>query len=105
MTSVVTPQQIITKYSKSPLKRELIARLRREGSLPAKKTRLSTRSAKALMQVRRTLRGLVEIKEAERWLVAPNALLGGVCPIDSIKQGNANQVREILAGVEEGIHV
>ncbi len=62
-------------------------------------------SSKDLVHIRRTLRRLVQAPEAERWLTAPNARLGGLCPLDSIKQGKSQQVRELLACLEEGIHV
>ena len=113
-------QQILIKYGNSPLRKELLAKLRRtyvlltkkkqssfQQSLPPRKISGSSqaRATQDIRQVKRILKGLVAAKEAERWLSAPNALLGGICPADSIKQGKTNQVIEILARLEEGIHV
>lgn len=51
------------------------------------------------------LGAIVQGSEADRWLSAPNAMLGGACPADKIRQGRTRQVVEILASVQESIHV
>lgn len=51
------------------------------------------------------LRSLVKETEVERWLSAPNALLGGVSPQEAIARGQASRVSEILVRLEEGIYV
>lgn len=60
---------------------------------------------KNIKHVKQALRGIVETKEIDRWLSAPNTLLDGSRPVDSIKQGRTKQVLEIVALVQEGIHV
>ncbi len=51
------------------------------------------------------LNAIVQDSEVERWLAAPNAVLGGVRPIDKIRQGKTRQVIELLTVVQESIHV
>ena len=113
-------QQVLLKHRSSPLKKGLVAKLRWKYVLAAKKSHLTlqqtlplhkisvaprARVNKDILQVKHLLNGLVETKEVERWLSAPNALLGGSRPIDSIKRGKTSRVVEILVWLEEGIYV
>lgn len=58
-----------------------------------------------MMRVRQALSGLVETAEIDRWLAAPNVVLGGVRPADAVQEGRAAQVLEVLARVQEGLYV
>ena len=57
-----------------------------------------------LEQVWDHLRVLVKEDEAERWLYAPNKALDNQSPRDLIEQGETEQVLELIAAVEHGIH-
>lgn len=57
------------------------------------------------MRVRQALSGLVETAEVDRWLAAPNVVLGGVRPADAVQEGRAAQVLEALARVQEGLYM
>jgi len=56
-------------------------------------------------QVKLLLSTIVKKAEGDRWLAAPNMMLGNCCPLDAIKRGRTQQVREILARLAEGIYV
>lgn len=58
-----------------------------------------------MMRVRQALSGLVETAEVDRWLAAPNVVLGGVRPADAVQEGRAAQVLEVLARVQEGLYM
>ncbi len=113
-------QAIIAEHGSSPLARTLIARLRQRTKYTVAVRREKTvkrstlqslsyvqhmRVQKNIKQVRQALSGIVETREADRWLSVPNPLLGGHRPVDKIKQGKTSQVMEILAAVQEGIYV
>lgn len=112
-------QAIVVQHGNSSLAKALIARLRRKRILvlhPSRRAsqgisvsnRLYTphlRIQKDTNQVKQMLGGIVQGSEAERWLTAPNVRLGGVRPMDKIRQGKTRQVIEILTAVHESIYV
>ena len=68
----------------------------------------ATRQGRIHSDVRRVklvLSTIVQKAEANRWLAAPNVLLGGISPLKKIMTGETKQVREILARLEEGVYV
>lgn len=58
-----------------------------------------------IKQVKLLLSRIVKKVEGDRWLVAPNLMLGGSCPLDAIKKGKTQHVIEILSRLAEGIYV
>ncbi len=112
-------QAIVARHSNSPLARALAARLRRKYAIARRKSFGSAQNGSAgnrsytphlrtlreTKQVKQMLSALVEANEVDRWLSAPNAMLGGARPLDKIRQGKTRQVTEIMALVQEGIYV
>ncbi len=112
-------QAIVVQYGNSLLAKALVARLRRKRALALRQPRRAAQSAatssrlytpylriqKDTKQVKQMLGGIVQGREAERWLAAPNAMLGGARPVDKIRQGKTRQVIEILIIVQESIHI
>lgn len=56
-------------------------------------------------EIRARLMNLVREPEADRWLAAPNDLLGGASPCDAIARGQTERVSEMLIRLEEGIYM
>ena len=112
-------QAIVVQHGNSLLAKALVARLRRKHALALRQSprpalsafirnRLSTphlRIQKDTKQVKQMLGAIVQKSEAERWLAAPNPMLGGARPVDKIRQGKTRQVIEILTAVQESIYV
>ncbi|MDQ2686833.1 MAG: MbcA/ParS/Xre antitoxin family protein [Armatimonadota bacterium] len=65
----------------------------------------SDRVSQDTAAIRARLREFVKEHEADRWLSAPNDLLGGASPCDAIARGQTERVSEILVRLEEGIYV
>ena len=112
-------QAIVVPHGNSSLAKARMARLRRKRALalhlPSRvaqgafvSNRLYTphlRIQKDTKQVKQMLGAIVQGSEAERWLAAPNVMLGGARPVDKIRQGKTRQVIEILTVVQESIYV
>jgi hypothetical protein len=112
-------QVTVDRYGSSSLAQALAARLRRKRALALRQPHRAVRSVfirnrsytphlriqKDAKQVKHMLNAIVQGSEAERWLAAPNAMLGGARPVDKIRQGKTRQVIELLTIVQESIHV
>ncbi len=106
-------QTLVSQRSNSPLVKALTVRLRQEDFVFGRqKTRFnnihsahSRRIQQDIRQVKRVLNGLVEPVETDRWLAAPNQLLNGNSPLESIRQGKARQVKELVERLNQGIYV
>ncbi len=111
-------KMMAVSQGRSSLAKALMVRLRRKRALALRqplraaqsastRSRLHTpfpRVQRDTKQVKQILDTVVQGSEAERWLAAPNAMLGGARPVDKIRQGKTRQVIEILALVQEGIY-
>ena len=106
-------QILVSQRSNSPLVKALTVRLRQENAgFGHPKNRFnsvhlaqSRRIQQDIRQMKQVLNGLVKSAEAERWLAAPNQLLNGSSPLESIRQGKAGQVKELVERLEQGIYV
>lgn len=63
------------------------------------------KAKREIQQVRQVLGTLVQTQEADRWLAAPNALLGGDSPLNCIRQGRTRQVKELVERLAQGLYV
>ena len=112
-------QALVVQYGNSSLAKSLMARLRRKDVLALRRTHRGAQTAttssrlytpylriqRDTKQVKQMLNAIVQGSEAERWLAAPNTMLGGARPVDKIRQGKTRQVIEVLTAVQEGIYV
>ena len=98
-------EAIIIQHGNSLLAKALAARLRRKNAIAHRQPHRAIRFQRDMKRVKQMLGAIVQESEVERWLAAPNAVLGGVRPIDKIRLGKTRQVIELLAVVQESIYV
>lgn len=111
-------QTLVSQHSNSPLAKALLARLRRGNTgVGRPKSRLnsthlaqsrlaqSRRVQQDIRQVKQMLHSSVKPAEADRWLAAPNPLLNGNSPMNSIRQGRTWQVNDLVERLAQGIYM
>lgn len=104
---------LTSQHANSPLVKALATRLRQKNTVSKRHPTYSLafsqaqgrRTQRETQQVRQVLDTLVQAGEADRWLAAPNALLGGDSPLDCIRQGQTRQVKELVERLAQGLSV
>ena len=72
---------------------------------PARKIRALRTVRRDLRRVKTVLAEIVVNEEINRWLSAENVVLGGITPLEAIKQGETKRVLAILRQIADGIYV